>query len=129
MKGRFFRCSVIVVALILAGGAWAGAQASTVSIGFKFVVAGKTMEAGTYKVELAQNGNVVLTPENGTALEIPNTRKLNARSGRKAELVFDVIGSARFLAEVRLPGQGSFRVGLQGDAVEQQTVKGPEIAK
>ena len=43
----------------------------------------------------------------------------------KAELVFDVVGSARFLAQVWLPGKDGCLVGRQNEAQEQVTVKSP----
>ena len=130
MNGRILRIGVILVALFLAGGAWAQAQATGVNIGFRFVAAGKTMNAGNYSVEIASNGNVVLTPEQGgAALEIPQVKKISDRKVDRPELVFDVVGSARFLSEVRLPGKGFYLVGRRSDAVEQETVKGPKADK
>jgi hypothetical protein len=130
MNGRFIRTTIIVVALFLAGSAWAAAQAPSVNVEFRFVAAGKTMNAGTYAVDIAPSGNVVLTAEQGgAAIEIPETKKLHERTIKRAELVFDVVGSARFLAEVRLPGKGAFVVGRHADAQEQETVSGPKPAK
>ena len=130
MNGRFFRSSVIILALILAGGTWAYAQAPSVNIKFPFVAAGKTLDAGTYAVDLAANGNVVLTAaEGGASVELPDTKKLNDRNFDRPELMFDVVGLARMLAQVKLPGKGHFVVGRQEGAVEQETVKGPKTDK
>ncbi len=130
MNGRFFRSSVIILALILAGGVWAHAQAPSVNIKFPFVAAGKTLNAGTYSVDVAENGNVVLTAaEGGATVEFADTRKLNDRNFDRPELMFDVVGSARMLAQVKLPGKGHFVVGRQEGAVEQETVKGPKTDK
>ena len=129
MNGRFIRSSVIILALIIAGGAWASAQAPGVDVKFSFVAAGKTFGAGTYTVDLAGNGNVVLTAAGGTSVEFADTRKLNDRKFDRPELMFDVVGSARILAQVKLPGKGHFVVGRQEGAVEQETVKGPKTDK
>jgi hypothetical protein len=126
------RCShalVIVAALILAGGAWAQAQAHRVKVDFPFVAAGKALTPGTYSVDVAPSGNVVLTAEGGSSLEIPDSKKLNDRKFDRTELMFDVVGSARFLAQVKLPGKGHFVVGRQEAAVEQETVKSPKTDK
>jgi hypothetical protein len=130
MNGRIIRSVVIVVALLLAGGAWAHAQAPTVSVGFTFVAAGKTLGAGAYTVDVAPSGNVVLTAADGGApVELPDTKKLSDRKFDRPELMFDVVGSARFLAQVKLPGKGHFVVGRQEGAAEQETVKGPKVEK
>jgi hypothetical protein len=130
MNRRRFRALVVAAVLMLAGSAWAQAQAPGVDIDFKFIAAGKTLNAGTYTVDVAPNGNVVLTAaEGGASVEVPDTRKLNDRNFDRPELMFDVVGSARFLAQVKLPGKGHFVVGRQEGAQEQETVKGPKTDK
>ena len=129
MNGRFIRSSVIVLALTIAGGAWAYAQAPGVNVKFPFVAAGKTLDAGTYTVDVAENGNVVLAAEGGTSVEFADTKKLNDRKFDRPELMFDVVGSARILAQVKVPGKGHFVVNRQEGAVEQETVKGPKTDK
>ena len=126
MNGRVLSHSRHRPALILAGAAWAYAQAPSVNIEFRFVAAGKTLNAGTYSVDVSPSGNVVLTAaEGGAAVEFPDTKKLNDRKFDRPELMFDVVGSARILAQVKLPGKGHFVVGRQEGAEEQETVKGP----
>jgi len=129
MNRRGIRTLVIVAAFILAGASWAHAQAPAVDIDFRFVAAGKTLNAGTYSVDVSPSGHVVLTAEGGAAVEFPDTRKLNDRNVDRPELIFDVVGSARFLSQIKLPGKGHFVVGRQEGAQEQQTVKGPKAAK
>jgi hypothetical protein len=98
--------------------------------GFRFVAAGKTMNAGNDAVDIARDGNVVLAAEQGgAAIEIPETKKLHDRNVRRPELVFDVDASARFLAGVRLPGKGACVVGMHSNAREQKTVGGPTPGK
>ncbi len=126
MNGRIIRTGVVIVALILAGGLWAQAQAQTVNVKFRFVAAGQTFEPGTYTVDFGQNGNVLLTPAQGATVEVPRTATMKGRTVRRVELVFDMVGSMRFLSEVWLPEKGGCMVGKQADATEQQTVAGPK---
>jgi hypothetical protein len=128
MNGRIIRSGIVIAALLVAGGAWAQSQSSSVNIGFPFVVGDKTMEAGSYSVDFGPNGVVVLTPaQGGAAVEIPRIKSLGNRNVRKVELVFDVVGSMRFLSEVWLPEKGGCQVDRHGDAYERQTVSGPKI--
>ena len=130
MNRRCIRTLVFVAALLLAGGTWAQAQSPTVDVDFSFVAAGKTLNAGAYTVDIAPDGNAVLTEAaGGASVEIPDTKKLNDRKVDRPELMFDVVGSARFLAQIKLPGKGHFVVGRQEGALEQVTVKGPKTAK
>ena len=90
--------------MVLAGVALAQAQASDVHIGFRFVAAGKVLDAGNYSVDVASNGNVELTREGGgAAVEIPQLKTLSHRNVQKPELVFDKVGSLMILSEVWLP--------------------------
>jgi hypothetical protein len=130
MKRRVIRSGIVIAALLLAGSAWAQVQAPSVDVGFPFVAAGKTLKAGSYAVDIAPNGSVVLAPEQGgPAFEVADARKLHDRTIKRPELVFDVVGSARFLSEVRVPGKGAYLVGRRGDAQEQETVSGPKVTK
>ena len=130
MFGRIIRTVVIITIVVLASAAWAQAQAPVVDIKFGFVAGGKTLAAGSYAVDVAANGNVVFTPEKGgTPFEVPQMKVLSKRNVARAALVFDVVGSARFLSEVWLPGKGGTQVGRQSEAQERETVKGPKAAK
>ena len=127
MNGRIIRSSIVAVALVLAGSAWAQAQAPIVKIGFTFVAGGKTLNAGNYSVDIASNGNVVMTPEQGgPAVEIPRMKEISRRTVKRAQLVFDVVGSARFLSEVWLPEKGGVLVDRRSDAEDRETVNGPK---
>jgi hypothetical protein len=129
MNRRRIRTHVIAAAFILAGASWAHAQAPALNIDFRFVAAGRALNAGTYSVDISPSGHVVLTAEGGAAVEFPDTKKLNDRNVDRAELIFDVVGSARFLSQVKLPGKGHFVVGRQEAAEGQETVKGPKTGK
>jgi hypothetical protein len=123
MNARFVRLCVVVAAIILVGAVSAQAQAPTVDIKFKFQANGKLFEPGTYSVDFGSNGNVMLTPAKGAAVDIPRTKTLGGRNVRKVELVFDRVGSLLFLSEVWLPGRGGCEVS-RADTEDRQTVKG-----
>jgi len=130
MYGRIIRSVVIIAVLLLTAGSFVQAQEPGLKIDFPFVAAGKTLVAGTYTVDIAANGNVVITPEKGgAALEVPQQKVLSKRNVDRAEIVFDVVGSARFLSEVWLPGKGGVLVNRAAEVTERQTVKGPKAPK
>jgi len=124
MNARFVRLVVVAAALVLVAAVSAQAQASTVDIKFKFQANGRLFEAGTYSVDFGSNGNVMLTPAGGGApIEIAKQKTLGGRNVRKAELVFDRVGSLLFLSEVWLPGRGGSEVS-RANTEDRQTVKG-----
>lgn len=128
MFGRVIRLGIVIAALILAGGAWAQAQTPDLRIGFDFIAAGKMFKAGNYSVGVASNGNVVLTPEKGGAgVEIPQIKTLSQRDVQRAELVFDVSGTIRYLTEAWVPGKGGILVGKVDDPQARDTVRGPKL--
>ena len=125
---RMFRSFIVTVAVVLAVSALASAQTPTVKVGFNFLVAGKTLSAGTYSVDVAANGNVVFTPEaGGTAVEAPQLKVLSKRNVDRVELGFDLVGSAYYLAEVWVPGKGGFQVAKVPYAEDHETVSGPKV--
>ena len=125
---RMFRSFIITVAVVLAVSALASAQTPTVKVGFNFLVAGKTLSAGTYSVDVAANGNVVFTPEaGGTAVEAPQLKVLSKRNVDRVELGFDLVGSAYYLSEVWVPGKGGFQVAKVPYAEDHETVSGPKV--
>jgi hypothetical protein len=132
MKRQVVRNCVVIAAVLFAGSAWAQpqAQAPSVHVGFSFFAAGKALQAGTYAVDFASNGNVVLTPDKGgDAVEVPQIKALSHRNVQKPELVFDRVGSVMFLSEVWLPGKGGCQVGTVEDSQERETVTGPKGTK
>jgi hypothetical protein len=128
MNARTVRRFIGAVALVLAVSALALAQTPTVKVGFNFLVADKTLEAGTYSVGVAANGNVVFTPEKGgTAVEVPQLKVLSTRKVDRVELAFDLVGSARYLTEVWVPGKGGFQVAKVPYSEDRETVTGPKV--
>lgn len=125
---RTLRSLFITVALVLAVSALASAQTPTVKVGFNFLAAGKTLAAGIYSVDVAANGNVVLTPEkDGTAVEIPQLKVLSKRKVNRVELAFDKVGSVQYLSEVWVPGKGGIQVATVPYSEEREVVSGPKV--
>ena len=125
---RSVRTVIATTAVVLALGALASAQASTVKIGFNFLAGSKTLAAGTYSVDVAANGNIVLTPEaGGAAIGIPQLKALSKRNVTRVEMMFDVVGSAHYLSEVWVPGKGRFQVATVPSSEERETVTGPNV--
>ncbi len=125
---RIIRFFIVTVALVLAIGALASAQTPTVKVGFNFVAAGKALNAGTYSVDVAANGNIVFTPEQGgAAVEIPQLKVLSKRKVDRVELGFNLVGSAKFLTEVWVPGHGGFKVDNVPYTEDRETVTGPKV--
>ncbi len=111
MNVRFVRTGVAVIALILAVTSLALAEpnkSNSVNIKFKFIVGGKLMEPGTYAVDVAENGNVTLTPEKGSPVELAQVKNLGKKKVSKLELVFEEAGVHH------VPG-GSVDAGEGGD--------------
>jgi hypothetical protein len=123
---RVIRASIVLVTLILVGAGWAQAESSKVQIKFKFVAAGKMLEAGNYTVEVADGGKVILTPEKGAAVELSEVKKLGHRKVSKAELIFDEAGLTRYLSEVWVPGSDGVKVGGSDSAEERVSVTGKD---
>lgn len=129
MLGRIIRIGIIIGVLVVAGVASAQAQTNVVNIDFSFVAGGKTLSAGNWTVDIAADCKVVLTHEKGgDPVELASIKTLS-RNAQRTEVVFDVVGSAKFLSEVLVPGKGGCQVNRHPAAQERETVKGPRAAK
>jgi hypothetical protein len=125
---RMVRSFIVTVALVLVASAMALAETPTVKVGFNFLAAGKTLSAGTYSVDVAANGNIVLTPEKGgAAVEIPQLKVLSTRKVDRVEMGFNLVGSAKYLTEVWVPGKGGFKVDTVPYTEDRETVTGPKV--
>jgi hypothetical protein len=130
MKSRVIRIGIVIAALILVGGAQAQAQTPSLQVGFSFIAAGKMLSAGNYTVDIASNGNVVLTPEKGgAAVEMPQLKTMGNKKVERVELVFETSGFVKYLTEVWLPGKPGCSVGRVDDVQDRQTVSGPKPKK
>lgn len=130
MNRRARRGLTFAAGLLLSASTLALAQAPSLDIEFPFLAAEKTLKAGSYSVDIAENGHVVLAAaQGGAAVDIVPQKQISDRKVDRLELVFDVVGSAKFLSEVKVPGKGHYLVGRRPEAQERQTVKGPKVGK
>lgn len=129
MFGRVARIGLIIVALIITGVGSAQAQAPVITIDFSFVAGGKTLSAGNWAVDIGPDCKVILKHEKGgDPVELTAIKTLG-RKVQRAEVVFDVVGSAKFLSEVFVPEKGGCQVARQTESIERETVKAPKPAK
>jgi hypothetical protein len=123
MSARIVRTGVFVLALILVGASFGqAAPAASVQVKFKFIVAGKMLEPGTYGVEVADGGKVVLTSEKGGTVELAQVRNLGHKKVTKTALVFEEMGSLMYLSEVWTPEKDGVKVGGADGAERRVTV-------
>ena len=122
MSARLIRTSIALLAFVFVMAAFAQAEPSSVEIKFKFIVGGKILEPGSYAVDVADGGKVILTPAKGNALELPSVKGLGQRNVSKTELVFDEAGSMMYLSEVWVPAKSGVMVGGADGAERRVTV-------
>ena len=124
MNRRFAVGIALILTTVFLGSA--SAQAPLTKIGFGFYVAGRAMDSGKYAVELTPAGKVAIKAEKGsTAVEVTPLKSLGPDDKVKSpKLVFDLVGSQRFLAQVWLPGQDGVQVGSVSGDHEQVVVGG-----
>jgi hypothetical protein len=79
---------------------------------FAFIVSGKSLPAGSYHFAANSNFseiNVSTSAGKGSAIAMVTTR-LSMRPENEASLVFDVVGTEHYLAEIYMPGMDGFQV-------------------
>jgi hypothetical protein len=128
MNVRIIRNAIASVALILVGAAFAQAEPSNVQIKFKFIAGTKILEPGSYAVDVAANGGVVLTAEKGGTVELGQIKSLGRKKVSKLELVFEEVGSQMYLSEVWVPEKDGIKVG-NVDASDRRVTVSPKTAK
>lgn len=128
MSARIIRTSIVVAAFILVGAAFAQAEPVNVKINFKFIAGTKTFEPGTYAVDVASDGKVVLTADKGTAVELAQVKALGHKKNDRLELAFDEMGSVMYLSEVWMPEKDGIRVATVDGSERRVTVNGPKNA-
>jgi hypothetical protein len=106
------QCMRILIALIGVAGLGVAAKAQeadqiVVKIPYEFVVAGKTLPAGTYKVNRASNTNekalVLSSFENRTSAVVVATVVEGNDTG-KASVSFEQVGGEHFLSKIETDG-------------------------
>jgi hypothetical protein len=131
MNRRLMGISVAVIVAVFLGSVWAYAQAPSTKIGFSFFAAGKAFSSGKYAIEVTPAGHVVLREEKGGATaDLTPLKSLGRKDGaQEQKLVFDVVGSVRFLSEVWLAGQDGYLVGTVSGPHEQEVLSVHQSAK
>ncbi len=92
---------MVSISMAVVGMAQEGVRAD---VPFSFIVAGKTLPAGTYTFREAETGRVmaVRNDKTGDVNMAPVLTRLGQRSGDESEVVFDVVGNDHYLAEVHV---------------------------
>ncbi len=103
--------------LVLASVTWVSAQTSrlaSVNVPFEFTVGQTVLPAGSYSVDRDSNNNLLSfreTSGQGASLVLIAGRRAQfAEVSEMFTLVFDKVGSRRYLSEVRYSGQDGFLV-------------------
>jgi hypothetical protein len=99
------RNAVLALALLISTAVLGLAQEKVqADIPFSFIVAGKTLPAGTYSFQEAEQGMVISVSnmKTGIANAVSVLTRLGPRSRTDSEIVFDVVGNDHYLAEVHM---------------------------
>jgi hypothetical protein len=102
------RCSRIVIALIVVAGLGVAARAQApdqilVNIPYEFVVAGKTLPAGTYRVNPVSNNDreaLVLSSFESRATVMVLSSSIESTQASKPEVSFEQAGGQHFLSKI-----------------------------
>jgi hypothetical protein len=131
MFRKFLGIGVAVVVAVFVFGSLAQAQAPSLKIGFSFYAAGKEYKSGNYTIEVTPAGHVVFHAEKGGAVADLTPMKSLGRDEKieSPKLVFNLIGSDRFLSEVWLPGQDGYLVGSVSGPHDQEVLGGRKNKK
>jgi hypothetical protein len=126
MYRKFLGVGVAVVVAMFVFGSLAEAQAPSVKVGFSFYAAGKEYQSGNYTIEVTPAGHVVLhAAKGGAVVDLTPMKSLGPNDKiQSPKLVFNLIGSDRFLSEVWLPGQDGYLVGSVSGPHDQESVGG-----
>jgi len=118
-------CAVVLG--LMGGAAWAAEEKAHVEIPFDFTVLSGTLKAGAYVVvtDGPKDNRVVLrSAATGRVIPLTVTTRLADLGGKDPLLVFDTVGSSRYLSEIHIPGIDGYA--LRGSALEHrhETVPG-----
>ena len=120
---------IAVLALSLSAFAQSGGREIVTQVPFEFSAGEKTFPAGTYKFVHRPGGmpELQIRSEDGKtgATLGPVTRLARQHTGDapEASLVFDTVGTQRFLSEVWLPAQDGFLVRTTKESHEHAVVE------
>jgi hypothetical protein len=104
-----------------------------VTVGFPFIVEGKTMPAGQYELQLnSDRAAFTLTSSpKGTGVFLTTITRLAAPepAGGDTHVIFDKVGNTYYLSEVWLPGEDGYLVYAAKVKHTHQLVRGQKKAK
>jgi hypothetical protein len=114
MKKYTLAMVVLLVFLPILGTAQISPPGVTANIPFSFMVAGKSLPAGSYTFSenAATDTITVMSMTGKQSLTSSVLTRLAPRSGVESEVVFDVVGTDYYLSEIFMPGLDGF--GLKG---------------
>jgi hypothetical protein len=114
MKKYTLALLVFLFSLPILGTAQISPPGVNADIPFSFMVAGKTLPAGSYSFSenAATETITVMSISGKQSFMSPIMTRLSPRSGDEAQIVFDVVGTDHYLSEVFMPGLDGF--GLKG---------------
>ena len=114
MKKYTLALLVFLVSLPILGTAQITPPGVIADIPFSFMVAGKSLPAGSYSFSenAATDTITVMSMTGKQSLMPPILTRLSPRSGDEAQVVFDVVGTDHYLSEIFMPGLDGF--GLKG---------------
>ncbi len=124
MKRRWAASAFAIAIVIFAASSWAQGQATSMKIRFDFFAQGRDLPPGVYSFDVTPAGHVLLHSEKtGAEIDLNPIKSLGQNSSiKEPKLVFDKVGSVRFLSEVWLPGQEGYLVGSATGDREQEVV-------
>ena len=126
------QCSRILMALIVVAGLGVAARAQApdqilVNIPYEFVVAGKTLPAGTYRVNrvsnIDQEALILSCFENGAGAIVFSTQVENS-SVYKAQVTFEQVGGQHFLSKIETADH-LFIIPISRSAILEAAAKSP----
>ncbi len=103
-------------------------RTATVHVAFPFVAEGKTMPPGQYDLRISTNQETAtLIPASGSGgVILPVVTRLDASSSpaHETRVVFDKVGTKRFLSEAWLPGEDGYLFYAAKEKHTHEIVKG-----
>ncbi len=133
MKRQILVALAVAAFALVTGAGIATAQEQWLNVPFAFTVAGQTMPAGRYSVEVTESQVVILRQANTAAsIVLPAVTRL-AVSGASPEddprLVFDKVGNMYYLSEFWPPDMDGFLVYGAKEAHTHSSVKAEKAHK
>ncbi len=104
MKKQIAVALVVLVAPVYLCMAQGGPPGATADIPFSFIAEGKTLPAGPYQFMERDTPTVIVVrnSKTGDSVIVPVITLLGTQAEKETNIVFDVVGNAHYLSEVRI---------------------------